>query len=792
MKQRLGEDVPQELLDEIAAEEAKIAADLEKQEEVKQERKQAFKNVFGDLSSQLKQLMAEEKKKTEEEQALLDRFANVMSRVDEIKAQLVERSDQTTEEFIEEIIPQTVEMIPEEIVETTSIILAPEEPPVEPPIKDPIKDVAKNIKVTKPPSAFVQPDPPPVSRDIKDIQNKLKLLEGWVSKISMTGPGGGAVWLRDLDDIARSSVINATDGQVLTYNDAIKKWTAQDPTATASTTVEKIFAYVTNDDSVTIHKGDPVYLYRATGNRPSVIQAKSTSDAYSAKTLGLASEDIAPGTPGWVQTQGILTGVDTSAYAEGDTLYLSPTAGVMTNVKPYAPQHLVYMGVVVRANQGQGQIYIRPQNGYELDEIHDVNINHNVALANGHTIVWNASNSLWENRSLSGLVGTYTANNTNFVGTVSAANVVSNSQLSSNLANYQTTAGLSANVATLTSNNTLYLGGFAANQYAYANSLSVYQTTAGLSSNVATLTANNTSFVGTVSAANVVSNSQLSSNLANYQTTAGLSANVATLSSNNSLYLGAKAANQYAYANGSNFSINNSITLTYAGATPTGYPLIVAASNTQGGSGYADFLKVTNGTAGATANNKSFRLNSTGTIEIINSAYTATVLSLSDTGGLSVLGPISISGKQAVNGPAFSAYANNTLQTITSGSQQKVLFQVEEFDTNNNYASSRFTPTVEGYYQLNAEVRLDGASGTGEMMIILYKNGSEYKRGTNQSGTQIATSFWAMQVSSVVYANGTSDYFEIYVQQGSGGSVTVTAVNNSAITWFNGCMLRGG
>ena len=61
-----------------------------------------------------------------------------MSRVDEIKAQLVERSDQTTEEFIEEIIPQTVEMIPEEIVETTSIILAPEEPPVEPPIKDPI------------------------------------------------------------------------------------------------------------------------------------------------------------------------------------------------------------------------------------------------------------------------------------------------------------------------------------------------------------------------------------------------------------------------------------------------------------------------------------------------------------------------------------------------------------------------------------------------------------------------------------------------------------------------------
>jgi hypothetical protein len=145
----------------------------------------------------------------------------------------------------------------------------------------------------------------------------------------------------------------------------------------------------------------------------------------------------------------------------------------------------------------------------------------------------------------------------------------------------------------------------------------------------------------------------------------------------------------------------------------------------------------------------------------------------------------------ANTGPAFSAYANNTTQTITSGSQQKVLFQTEEFDTNNNFVSSRFTPTVAGYYQLNAEVRLNEASGTGEMMIVIWKNGAEYRRGINQSGTQIASNFWAMQVSSLVYANGSTDYFEIYVQQGSGVNVTVTAVNSANITWFNGCMIRG-
>jgi len=169
----------------------------------------------------------------------------------------------------------------------------------------------------------------------------------------------------------------------------------------------------------------------------------------------------------------------------------------------------------------------------------------------------------------------------------------------------------------------------------------------------------------------------------------------------------------------------------------------------------------------------------------------STKMTLYDTGNLNVTGGYTIGGKKAVNGPAFSAYANATLQTITTGSQQKVLFQTEEFDTDNCYTNSRFTPNVEGYYQLNAQVRLDGVSGTGEMMIVIYKNTTEHKRGTNQQGTQIAANFWAMTVSSLVYANGTTDYFEIRVQQGSGGNVTVTAVNSPNITWFNGAMVRG-
>ena len=102
--------------------------------------------------------------------------------------------------------------------------------------------------------------------------------------------------------------------------------------------------------------------------------------------------------------------------------------------------------------------------------------------------------------------------------------------------------------------------------------------------------------------------------------------------------------------------------------------------------------------------------------------------------------------------PAFGVYpGSGTPQNITSGSQQKVLFQVEEYDTNNNFASSRFTPTVPGYYQLNAAVRLDGSYGTGESMITIWKNGAEHKRGWNASGVAWATSFGSMCVSSLVY-----------------------------------------
>lgn len=156
---------------------------------------------------------------------------------------------------------------------------------------------------------------------------------------------------------------------------------------------QSLVAYVTNAESVTITKGQAVYLFSAQGDRATVKLAYNTGDATSAKTLGIVAENIAANGTGFVVCQGVAYGLNLAAYTAGDTLYLGATAGSLTATKPYAPNHLVYMGVVEKANSGAGQLYVRVQNGYELDEIHNVSAQ---SPTTGQQLVYNASTGLWE------------------------------------------------------------------------------------------------------------------------------------------------------------------------------------------------------------------------------------------------------------------------------------------------------------------------------------------------------------------------------------------------------------
>ena len=220
---------------------------------------------------------------------------------------------------------------------------------------------------------------------------------------SITSLGGitGAIQTPTFIDFATGATVPDATARV-TWNDATGTLQVGMTGNIQADVGQTLYAYVHNAEGATISKGQPVYLYQATGNKASVKLAYNTSDAHSAKTLGLAAETATAGSNFMVICQGVLDGINTSAYSEGATLYLGATAGSLTSSKPSAPNHLVYIGVVERANAGNGQIYVRPQNGYELEELRNVQI---VTPSNGQTILYDASTGLWKNANLTAGAG---------------------------------------------------------------------------------------------------------------------------------------------------------------------------------------------------------------------------------------------------------------------------------------------------------------------------------------------------------------------------------------------------
>jgi len=139
-----------------------------------------------------------------------------------------------------------------------------------------------------------------------------------------------------------------------------------------------------------------------------------------------------------------------------------------------------------------------------------------------------------------------------------------------------------------------------------------------------------------------------------------------------------------------------------------------------------------------------------------------------------------------VGAPAFSAYSNTT-QSISNITWTKVQFNIEEFDTNSNYDNStnyRFTPTVAGYYQINAAAYISSLAGY-QIVATIYKNGTMIKKGSFIYGASGDTSG---VVSALVYLNGSTDYIEIYCFQNSGTSKTIYGDVSS--TYFQAAMIR--
>ena len=186
-----------------------------------------------------------------------------------------------------------------------------------------------------------------------------------------------------------------------------------------------------------------VYISGAQGQRLKVDLALATTDGTSAGTIGLVTETIAKNQEGFITSSGLVNEINTTGslqgetWADGDILYLSPiTAGDVTNIKPLAPQHTVIIGFVVYAHAIHGKIYVKVDNGYEIEELHDVQV---IDRTDTDILQWYEDDLVWRNiqfvTALENAGGISGLGDINYVPRFDSTNSISNSRIFDDLDN---------------------------------------------------------------------------------------------------------------------------------------------------------------------------------------------------------------------------------------------------------------------------------------------------------------------------------------------------------------------
>lgn len=183
-----------------------------------------------------------------------------------------------------------------------------------------------------------------------------------------------------------------TDTNLHKLGDGVTAWGTLPYAASSTVTTQ-----VKNTTGSTIPKGSVVYISGATGGDALISLADADTEVTSSKTLGFTSKAIDNDGLGTVIEQGLIAGVNTASATAGQAVFLSSTpGGFVFGAPPAKPAHSVYLGVVVRVHATEGEILIKVQNGYELEELHDVLID---TPADNEVLAYDNASGLWKNQT---------------------------------------------------------------------------------------------------------------------------------------------------------------------------------------------------------------------------------------------------------------------------------------------------------------------------------------------------------------------------------------------------------
>mgnify|MGYP000320666893 CR=1 FL=1 len=171
---------------------------------------------------------------------------------------------------------------------------------------------------------------------------------------------------------------------------------------------------------VAINKGQAVYVTGADGTNMIVGLASNASEGTSSKTMGLLNATVSANGFADVITEGLLAGLNTIGANAGDPVWLGTGGNLIYGLvnKPYAPNHLVFIGIVTRVNANNGEIFVKVQNGFELEELHNVLL---TGTQNNQLLAYNSSTGLWENKSIGTVLGGTNAQYVKGDGSLSSA-----------------------------------------------------------------------------------------------------------------------------------------------------------------------------------------------------------------------------------------------------------------------------------------------------------------------------------------------------------------------------------